>query len=133
MEPFLSSACTQTLCSLLKLAPGRILPVHVSASSHAFLSTYSTHDISIVYTETTDSTEALTLYTTYQSRLPSGGMLIYYMDAFRQNVNVALHTISTDEFEITYFSKFIVFTKGVASDAWLAVGTLPVYTFVAPL
>jgi len=123
MEIICLSACTQSLLHILKTSPfGKSIAIDSNTLATTLIHDYTTilpimytvsiHDIySIVYTETTESKIALHVYTEYQSRLCPGGKLIYYIDFDRQSVNVALHTISTEDFEITYFSHFMVFTK----------------------
>jgi|LauGreDrversion4_2_1035121.scaffolds.fasta_scaffold23622_2 hypothetical protein len=118
-----------SLLRILKsVPPGKRKAFHSSPSSATFIYTMnpivytgSIHDCySIVYTETSDASLALTMYTTYHESLCPGGKLVYYIDAQRQSVNVAVHTISTEAFEITYYPQFIVFTKtSYESDLFL--------------
>ncbi len=83
--------------------------------------TDSTHDTyRIVYTETTNEVDAMDVYTQYSPRIIPGGKLIYYMDYDRRNVNHALHMISTDEFEMTYGSFWVMFTKSFGSSSHIS-------------
>lgn len=112
-----ASESLQDLTAILHQVPeGKRKTVHSSPLStqliYSIVYTRGIHDIySVVYTEVTDSQQALNLYRKYSSRLSPGGKLIYYMDYDRYQVNIALHTISSEEFEITYYRYFIVFTK----------------------
>jgi hypothetical protein len=122
--------CTQELLTLLNSAPpGHSHILHSSLSTKtlfcdcmrtSIMYTYSIHDTySVVYTETTSSDIALQIYTDYSPRMIPGGKLIYYMDYDRRDVNHALHMISTNEFEITYGSCWVVFTKTLASSTYI--------------
>ena len=101
---------------LLHVPEGKRKTIHSSPLStqliYRIMYTSSIHDMySVVYTEVTTYQAALDLYRKYSHRLSPGGKLIYYIDYDRRHVNVALHTISSEEFEITYYHYFIVFTK----------------------
>jgi len=112
-----ASESLQDLSAILHQVPeGKRKTVHSSPLStqmiYSIVYTRGIHDIySVVYTEVTDSQQALVIYQTYSPLLSPGGKLIYYIDYHRHQVNVALHTISSEEFEITYYRFFIVFTK----------------------
>lgn len=117
MGVVLSDSCRQDLFDILRDAPdGKRKTIFSSSKStqliYPIVYTRSIHDMySIVYTELTDYSKALDVYEKYSPRMVLGGKLIYYMDQHRQSVNMALHTISSDEFKITYYRHFIVFTK----------------------
>ena len=118
-------SCAHFLQLLNNVPPGRSHIIHSSVSSSNFIEcncssimyTYSIHDsYSMVYTETTNSDIALQVYTDYSSQILPGGKLIYYIDYHRRNVNHVLHMISTDDFEMTYGSCWVVFTKSSGSS-----------------
>ena len=117
MGVVLSDSCRLDLLDILSKAPdGKRRTIFSSSKStqliYPIVYTRSIHDnYSVVYTEVTEYTRALEVYQKYSPRMVTGGKIIYYIDAHRQSVNMALHTISTDEFEMTYYPHFIVFTK----------------------
>ena len=117
MGVVLSDSCRLDLLDILSKAPdGKRRTIFSSSKStqliYPIVYTRSIHDnYSVVYTEVTEYTRALEVYQKYSPRMVTGGKIIYYMDAQRQSVNMALHTISTDEFKMTYYSHFIVLTK----------------------
>lgn len=108
-----SMSCRQELLQLLS--------IHSNPQSNHdiyIMYTDSIHDTyRVVYTETTNDKDAIHVYTQYSPQIIPGGKLIYYMDYDRRNVNHALHMISTDEFEITYGSCWVVFTKTFGSSS----------------
>ncbi len=112
-----ASESLQDLSAILHQVPeGKRKTVQSSPLStqliYSIVYTRGIHDIySVVYTEVTEYQAALDLYQKYSPLLSPGGKLIYYIDYNRQQVNSALHTISSDEFEITYYRYFVVFTK----------------------
>lgn len=91
--------------------------MNVSCRCTSIMYTDSIHDTySVVYTDTTCSHVALQVYTEYSPRIIPGGKIIYYIDYDRREVNHVLHMISTDEFEMTYGSCWVVFTKTLGSS-----------------
>ena len=117
MGVVLSDSCRLDLLDILSKAPdGKRKTIFSSSKStqliYPIVYTRSIHDnYSVVYTEVSEYTRALEVYQKYSPRMVTGGKIIYYIDSQRQSVNMALHTISTDEFEMTYYSHFVVFTK----------------------
>ena len=121
VDSVLSWTCVQDLLGILDSVPsGNKITLHSNLHTTKLIHwctrtpimyTRSIHDsYTIVYTEVMDPTCALRVYTEYHSRLLPGGKLIYYIKDRPQVIHV-LHTIFSDEFELTYYPFFIVFTK----------------------